>query len=251
MRRDFENPMDDNRDNVYEITITVLDSTGLMGERKLRITVLNVDEKGKLTLSPAQPHVGGTVTAVLTDPDCDPNCGTTITDWDWIATTTSEIPSDYDIDDFNMATTTYIATSTYKIVNTTDSYMIRPKLDEKLVGRFLWAIVSYRDGASVEDDPVTLLDERNDDLATVGPDGHPRTGDVEDPLNLDLDDDVIETMHNSDETRSDTSENAVQKDPAGPDPSDFPTRTVNLSIPESLPSTGYVGAPVLTYDAKV
>ena len=127
--------------------------------------------------------------------------------------------------------------------------MIRPKLDEKLVGRFLWAIVSYRDGASVEDDPVTLLDERNDDLATVGPDGHPRTGDVEDPLGRD--DDVIETMHNSDETRSDTSENAVQKDPAGPDPSDFPTQTVNLSIPESLPSTGYVGAPVLVYDAKV
>ena len=238
---DFENPMDANRDNVYEVTITVVDSTDLMGERKLRITVLNVDEKGKLTLSPAQPHVGGTVTAVLTDPDCDPGCGTTITDWDWIATTTSEIPSGYD---FATASTTDI------IVNTTDRYMIRPKLDEGLVGKFLWAMVSYRDGASVEDDPVTLMDERNDDLATVGPDGQPRTGDGDELTNLRAND-VIETKHNSDETRSDTSDNAVQKDPAGADPSDFPTQTINLSIPESLPSTGYVGMPVLGYDAKV
>ena len=34
-------------------------------------------------------------------------------------------------------------------------------------GQFLWAMVDYRDGASVEDDPVTVLDERNDNPATT------------------------------------------------------------------------------------
>ena len=91
---DFENPMDANRDNVYEVTITVVDTAGLSGTKNVRITVNNVNEKGKLVVSPDQPHMGGMVTATLTDPDCDPDCGVTITDWDWYATTTaSSTPS--------------------------------------------------------------------------------------------------------------------------------------------------------------
>ena len=35
-----------------------------------------------------------------------------------------------------------------------------------MVGQFLWAEVRYRDGESVDDDPVTALDERNDDPET-------------------------------------------------------------------------------------
>ena len=31
------------------------------------------------------------------------------------------------------------------------------------VGDFLWAMVEYRDGYSMMDDPYTALDERNDD----------------------------------------------------------------------------------------
>ena len=89
-------------------------------------------------------------------------------------------------------------------------------------------MVEYRDGASVEDDPVTALDERNDDP--------------------DPDNDKVETRHDSDEMLSKSTDNAVQEDPSGPDPSDFPGQTINLEVAESTPSTGYVGMPVLTYD---
>ena len=150
--------MDANRDNVYEVTITVVDTAGLMGTKNVRITVNNVNEKGKLVVSPDQPHMGGMVSATLTDPDCDPDCGVTITDWDWYATTTaSSTPSA----DFDFDAATEIATTSIG-VNTTDSYMITDPRDKDLVGKFIWVMVEYRDGASIVNDPVTLLDERND-----------------------------------------------------------------------------------------
>ena len=221
---DFENPMDANRDNVYEVTIMVVDTAGLTGEKNVRITVNNVNEKGKLALSPDQPHMGGTVMATLTDPDCDPNCGVTITDWDWYATTTaSSTPSS-----FNFDAASAMATSSVGI-NTTDSYMITDPRDEDLVGKFLWVMVEYRDGYSMTDDPVTLLDERND------------------MPNIQADDD-IETLYNSDEMQYKGTVGAVQEDPEGPDPSDFPDATIRIEVPETLPSTGYVGMPVLAYD---
>ena len=155
---DFENPMDADRDNVYEVTIGIVDEMGAEGMKSIRVHVGNVDEKGKLELSPDQPHVGGTVMATLTDPDCDPNCDITITDWDWYATTTaSSTPDAFDFDADDMVATTSVE------INTTDSYMIEEKADEDLIGKFLWVMVEYRDGASVEDDPVTALDERNND----------------------------------------------------------------------------------------
>ena len=76
---DFENPMDDNRDNVYEVTITVEDSEGLMGMKDVRITVMNVNEAGKLVLSPEQPDNGMPLIATVEDPDGV----VTITNWKW------------------------------------------------------------------------------------------------------------------------------------------------------------------------
>ena len=79
---DYEDPMDDNRDNVYEVTLIVQDNGGLTGMKNVRITVMNVNEAGKLVLSPKQPHAGMSVTATLTDPD-----GVEIiTDWKWAET---------------------------------------------------------------------------------------------------------------------------------------------------------------------
>ena len=43
---------------------------------------------------------------------------------------------------------------------------------------------------------------------------------------------------------------AVQEDPDDPDPSDFPAGTIQIEIPETLPSTGYVGMPVLVRPDK-
>ena len=232
---DFENPMDEDKDNVYEVTIMVNDDMGASGQKSVRIHVRNVDEKGTLTLSPDQPHLGGTLTATLTDPDCDPNCDTTITDWDWIATTTSSIETGYD---FESASTTDV------IVNTTDSYTFEDLRDEGLIGKFIWVMVKYRDGSSVVDDPVTALDERNND-----PDGADEFFEIDEAATAPAGDDSrIETRYDSDEMQSKGTPNALQSDPEGPDPSAFPDDTIRLEVPESLPSTGYVGVPVLAYD---
>ena len=166
---DFENPLDEDGDNVYQVTIKVIDEGLLEGEKKVRINVRNVNEEGKLALSPDQPYVGRTVSAMLTDPDCDPDCDLTITDWDWVATTTSSI-----LDGFDFEAATENATTSIEI-NTTSSYMIDEKRDEDLVGKFIWVMAEYRDGANVYDDPVTAIDERNDNPTTgtpaVGTDG--------------------------------------------------------------------------------
>ena len=79
---DFENPMDANRDNVYEVTVRVVDTSNAAGTRNVRITVNNVNEAGKLVLMPEEPHDGMAVTATLTDPDGVEY----ITDWKWVAT---------------------------------------------------------------------------------------------------------------------------------------------------------------------
>ena len=113
-----------------------------MGQKNIRITVNNVDEKGKLTIAPAQPHLDGMVVATLTDPDGVES----ITDWKWAsATSTGGMFGEHSVLD-----------------GATMGYFI-PEDDDNLVGKFLWAMVEYRDGASVEDGPVTAMDERNDD----------------------------------------------------------------------------------------
>jgi hypothetical protein len=211
---DFENPMDANRDNVYEVTINVVDTAGATGQKNIRITVENVDETGKLTVTPAQPHLDGMVMATLTDPDGVES----ITDWKW----------------YSGPTNVRTDTRTTLIKGATMNYYA-PKGDE-IVGQFLWAEVEYRDGESVEDNPVTALDERND--APLDAD----LGDAE------IDSGQIQTLYSSDKDRSTPTDNAVQKDPAGPDPSEYPAQTINLEVAEGTPSTGYVGVPVLTYD---
>ena len=94
-----------------------------------------------LVLSPEQPTPECRWTATLTDPD-----GVEIiTDWKWAETSSrvTEFPGNLVL-----------------VYSTTDEH------DHGSVGSFVWAMVDYRDGASVDDDPVTALDERNDDLGT-------------------------------------------------------------------------------------
>ena len=45
---DFEDPKDANRDNVYEVTVRVIDDHGAPGEKDVRVTVNNVPEDGKI-----------------------------------------------------------------------------------------------------------------------------------------------------------------------------------------------------------
>ena len=212
---DFETPMDANRDNVYEVTINVVDTQGATGQKNIRITVNNVDETGKLTVTPAQPHLGGMAVAALTDPDGVES----ITDWNWYAGPTNVRDAE----------------TTSLIPGATMNYYV-PKGDA-IVGQFLWAEVAYRDGESVEDDPVTALDERNDaPEGAVLADGSTDDGSA------------IQTLYDSDRMLSKQSGAAVQQAPPSADPAAYPAMTINLEVAETTPSTGYVGAPVLSYD---
>ena len=66
---DFESPGDSGRNNVYEVTVKVIDSEGNSDEQDVTVKVTNVEEDGVVTLSTLQPRVGFPVTATLTDPD--------------------------------------------------------------------------------------------------------------------------------------------------------------------------------------
>ena len=73
-------PMDMNGDNVYKVTVVAEDNDGATGEMAVSITVRNVAEKGKVVLTPAQPHLDVPVTASVEDPDggvnaVSPGCG--------------------------------------------------------------------------------------------------------------------------------------------------------------------------------
>ena len=102
---DYETPMDANQDNVYEVTVVVQDNSGARGPKDVRITVNNVDEAGKLVLTPEQPDSGMPVVATLTDPDGVEY----ITDWKWYETSsridnfpTTDANNDGVIDDLVM-----------------------------------------------------------------------------------------------------------------------------------------------------
>ena len=65
---DFENPMDSNKDNVYEVTVQATDDAN-MGTRAVTVKVTNRQENGTVKVTPAQPRIGIPVTAELTDSD--------------------------------------------------------------------------------------------------------------------------------------------------------------------------------------
>ena len=200
----YEDPMDADGDNVYEVIVRAVDTGGAVGEKAVRITVMNVDEKGTLALSPDQPDDGMPVVATLTDPDGVIQ----ITNWQWFSN-----------DSRDRGTATPIESATMS-EHTGD------------VGDFLWAMVEYRDGQSVVDDVVTVLDERNASSTL--------TGDVE-------------HAYDSDRMRETVTDNAVQADPDPPTDPDGPaTGVVMLTrmVYENVPSTGYAGDPVAKLDGR-
>ena len=224
---DYENPQDANRDNVYEVTIVLQDSSGAQGTKNVRITVNNVDEDGKLELTPEDPDSGMPVTVILTDPDGVKY----ITDRKWY-TTGSRLDTIFNDDG------TLVTGVREQVDETTDEYT-------GTVGSYVWTMVDYRDGYSVEDDPITALDERNDDPdiddvkqqhkyeITVDDEGNPVSGD--------------ELFHNSDIMILKVTDNAVQKDPAEDDDVPLPSTSpilVNRMVYENVPSTGYTGIPL-------
>ena len=56
-------------DNVYEVTVQAMDSTGKTGMKMVEVMVTDVDEPGMVTLSALQPQAGTALTATNSDPD--------------------------------------------------------------------------------------------------------------------------------------------------------------------------------------
>ena len=242
---DFENPSDTNRDNVYEVTVVVRDSSDVPrkqddpGKQDVRVEVMNVWEEGKLTLTPEQPYVPGdqsTVTAELTDYD-----GViSYTYWHWYWTDTD---TDLVFDGPLTAGVELDATvmTQGKIPGaTTGTYTAR----EGDIGRYLHVRVEYRDAWSSVDNPITPEDERN-----VHPGNDYTTEEDYD--------------HDSDEILRARTGNAVQTDPTtpkDPDPDPDPTdpgqtgppaptmQSFRTTVAENTPGSGYVRAPARLID---
>ena len=138
---DFEKPGDTNKDNVYEVTLVVTDSTWVnMGKYNVTVKVLNSTEDnkaGKVTLSNRQPEDGTALMASHTDPDG----GVTSRTWQWArsATGTEGEACDVDIDDDALWT---------NIANATSATYTPAVAD---VSTCLRAMVTYRDAV----DPTT------------------------------------------------------------------------------------------------
>ena len=75
---DHESPADANRDNDYRFTAVASDG-GLDDRLPVKVTVVNVEEAGTITVVPQQPRVGTPLTATLTDPDGELSDQT----WEW------------------------------------------------------------------------------------------------------------------------------------------------------------------------
>ena len=103
---DFEAPTDANKNNIYEVTVRAADSDGNRGEKAVKVTVMNEEEDGVVTLSRTQIRVGVPVTASLSDPDGSIS-GLT---WQWYDDTVDESDLTQNaIEDANSATYTPVA----------------------------------------------------------------------------------------------------------------------------------------------
>ena len=145
-------------DNMYEITVQAMDSTGKTAMEEVMVEVTNVEEDGTVTLSARRPLVGVAFTAELTDPDGV----ATNPKWQW-AKSRSKNGSYTDIDD-NAEAATYTPTDA---VGKTD------------VGYYLRATVSYTDPEG--SGKSTMMKSDYAVQATRGTNNAPKFADDQDP----------------------------------------------------------------------
>ena len=111
---------------MYNVTVTVMDSRGRTDSVDVAVTVTNVEEDGKVTLSNRHPEVGVPIRAMLTDPDD----GVRDVTWQW---------SDDNADIAGAKSASYTPVSGD-------------------IGKKLTATATYRDSAT-KDNQFTIMDE--------------------------------------------------------------------------------------------
>ena len=77
---DYETPTDDGMDNTYTVTLTATVGGVTAPTRTVMVTVINADDPGTVTVTPAMAVVGTELTAGQPD---DPDGGVTNVMWDW------------------------------------------------------------------------------------------------------------------------------------------------------------------------
>ena len=182
---DYENSGDVGGDNVYNVTVVVMDTAGQLGEKALRIEVINVDETGKLELMPEQPRIGSPVTAALSDPDgilIDPsNDLQTVTTWQWYRAGSDSIVEPFGADgepDSGLAIILGATTADYtpralEAPEGADADEVNAAAIGTDVGKFLYVRATYRDGHNIEDDPNTEIAEADERDGRDNPDNPP------------------------------------------------------------------------------
>ena len=140
----FEDPADSDRNNVYEVTVTVTDSDKMTDTRPVAVTVTNADEIGTVTLSNRQPEVGVRITASLESPDTNVRN----VSWQW-----AQCPSD----NRECPNPTNILGAT--------SITYTPA--EANAGSFIKATATYTDNEMGDDIAGTPNDESKSDVAST------------------------------------------------------------------------------------
>ena len=139
---DFENPVDDGMDGVYEVTVNVRDNkintatnngntdSAVDASTPLTLTITNADEAGTVTL-PGTFTDGITETAELTDPDGT----TTDVTWQWARGETRTFSNFTDISGAESASYTPVAADVGKYLRATASYE-----DPHFSGKTAWEV---------------------------------------------------------------------------------------------------------------
>ena len=156
---DFEAPADANKDNRYEVSVKAEDEDSLTSMKDLTVKVVNMAEKGKVELSTDQPAVGFPLTATLKDPDT----GETGLKWQWMSS----------LDGNRFADIIGATSDTYTPKAATEDDPATTLIDEEDPGdegRFLLAMVTYRDDALADDDPDAMADVESANAVRVEPD---------------------------------------------------------------------------------
>ena len=151
-KADFENPGDQNEDNIYEVTVVASDGTK-QAERSVTVKITNSDEAGMITLSQENPVAGSAVTATLTDSDGDViNIG-----WSWYALTAAQTANADEIEEALDGDETRDATA----ISGATSSSYTPTGDD--IGRRLAAVAVYIDRTEDDNNAVTATD-----VTTIG-----------------------------------------------------------------------------------
>ena len=175
---DYEMPGDQNRDNVYEVTVRASDG-GLNTDYKLIVKVINQPELPKVELSSKAAQVGVELTATLTDPEGGNPARFTNQMWTWHsdsaatftaseqnaiggATSSTYTPTSDDTDDYLRAMVTYTGGSA--VSDATNAVQSNPG---NLAPKFKEGTSTSRSiaenakpNAAADDDDTSDVDER-------------------------------------------------------------------------------------------